>query len=278
MSSSSNIAILCNDLLLNSARTAWVKSLASQLQIPLLRDQSPDSITSAEFVLLVDETRVALQQTGRKAPGPILVEFTEGSVDHRRKFGGGKGQMIAKAVGIKSGCYPHVLDATAGLGKDSFVLASLGCPVTLLERSPIVQVLLQDGLMRALSFAREQDPELLVVLQRMQLITQDSGAYLASLDASALPDVIYLDPMFPERNKSADVKKEMAAFHDIVGKDEDADSLLPLALERVNYRVVVKRPRKAPFLNNQTPSYQLEGKSSRYDIYTIKKLPDHLNS
>ncbi|WP_331346361.1 class I SAM-dependent methyltransferase [Cellvibrio sp. UBA7661] len=278
MSSSSNIAILCNDLLLNSARTAWVKSLASQLQIPLLRDQSPDSITSAEFVLLVDETRVALQQTGRKAPGPILVEFTAGSVDHRRKFGGGKGQMIAKAVGIKSGCYPHVLDATAGLGKDSFVLASLGCPVTLLERSPIVQVLLQDGLMRALAYAREQDPELLVVLQRMQLITQDSGAYLASLDASALPDVIYLDPMFPERNKSADVKKEMAAFHDIVGKDEDADSLLPLALERVNYRVVVKRPRKAPFLNNQTPSYQLEGKSSRYDIYTIKKLPEHLNS
>ena len=278
MSSSSNIAILCNDLPLNSARTAWVESLASQLQIPVLRDQSPDIITSAEFVLLVDETRVVLQQTGRKAPGPILVEFTEGSVDHRRKFGGGKGQMIAKAVGIKSGCYPHVLDATAGLGKDSFVLASLGCPVTLLERSPIVQVLLQDGLVRALAFAREQDPELLVVLQRMQLITQDSGAYLASLDASALPDVIYLDPMFPERNKSADVKKEMAAFHDIVGKDEDADSLLPLALERVNYRVVVKRPRKAPFLNNQTPSYQLEGKSSRYDIYTIKKLPDHLNS
>ena len=278
MSSSFNIAILCNDLPLNSARTAWVESLASQLQIPVLRDQSPDIITSAEFVLLVDETRVVLQQTGRKAPGPILVEFTEGSVDHRRKFGGGKGQMIAKAVGIKSGCYPHVLDATAGLGKDSFVLASLGCPVTLLERSPIVQVLLQDGLVRALAFAREQDPELLVVLQRMQLITQDSGAYLASLDASALPDVIYLDPMFPERNKSADVKKEMAAFHDIVGKDEDADSLLPLALERVNYRVVVKRPRKAPFLNNQTPSYQLEGKSSRYDIYTIKKLPDHLNS
>ncbi|WP_049630323.1 class I SAM-dependent methyltransferase [Cellvibrio sp. pealriver] len=278
MSCSSNIAILCNDLSLDSARAAWVESLASQLQIPLLRDQSPDLITSAEFVLLVDDVRVVLQQTGRKAPGPILVEFTEGSVDHRRKFGGGKGQMIAKAVGIKSGCYPRVLDATAGLGKDSFVLASLGCPVTLLERSPVVQILLQDGLMRALAFAREHDPELLVVLQRMQLITQDSGAYLASLDTSAFPDVIYLDPMFPERNKSADVKKEMAAFHDVVGKDEDADSLLPLALEHVNYRVVVKRPRKAPFLNNQTPSYQLEGKSSRYDIYTIKKLPDHLNN
>jgi 16S rRNA (guanine1516-N2)-methyltransferase len=110
----------------------------------------------------------------------------------------------------------------------------------------------------------------------MQLLAQDSRTYLESLSAEQFPDVIYLDPMFPERQKTADVKKEMAAFHSIVGKDEDADALLPLALARVNYRVVVKRPRKAPFLNNQTPSYQLEGKSSRYDIYTLKKLPDQL--
>jgi 16S rRNA (guanine1516-N2)-methyltransferase len=101
---------------------------------------------------------------------------------------------------------------------------------------------------------------------------------LESLTAEEFPDVIYLDPMFPERQKTADVKKEMAAFHSIVGKDEDADALLPLALAHVNYRVVVKRPRKAPFLNDQVPSYQLEGKSSRFDIYTVKKLPDHLVS
>jgi 16S rRNA (guanine1516-N2)-methyltransferase len=112
----------------------------------------------------------------------------------------------------------------------------------------------------------------------MQLRSQDSRTYLESLTAEEFPDVIYLDPMFPERQKTADVKKEMAAFHSIVGKDEDADALLPLALAHVNYRVVVKRPRKAPFLNSQVPSYQLEGKSSRFDIYTVKKLPDHLVS
>jgi 16S rRNA (guanine1516-N2)-methyltransferase len=224
----------------------------------------------------VSAAEIQLQQTGRKAPGPIMVELTEGAVDHRRKFGGGKGQMIAKAVGVKAGVYPHVLDATAGMGKDSFVLATLGCPVTMLERSPVVQLLLQDGLRRAHEFAAVNDAELMQVINRMQLLLQDSYRYLDTLAPADFPDVIYLDPMFPERQKTADVKKEMAAFHSVVGKDEDADALLPLALARVNYRVVVKRPRKAPFLNNQPPSYQLEGKSSRYDIYTIKKLPDAL--
>lgn len=269
-----DLAVVCN----HPVQLLAAESFAQRLQLAFFHNQSPALISDATFVVVFDENGVALQQTGRKAPGPIHAEFTEGAVDHRRKFGGGKGQMIAKAVGIKAGCYPNVLDATAGLGKDSFVLASLGCTVTMLERSPIVQVLLSDGIARALAFAREQDVELLSVVQRMQLVMQDSRSYLDSLDVAAFPDVIYLDPMFPDRNKSADVKKEMAAFHEVVGKDEDADSLLPLALARVNYRVVVKRPRKAPFLNNQVPSYQLEGKSSRYDIYTIKKLPDHLNS
>ncbi len=268
------IAILSN----NASTSAQAEALAQLLQVPLLRDQSPEIITEYNFVVLFDTANIVLQQTGRKAPGPILAEFTEGAVDHRRKFGGGKGQMIAKAVGVKAGCFPNVLDATAGLGKDSFVLASLGCVVTMLERSPIVQALLGDGLKRAAHFARDQDTELYALLQKMTLVTQDSREYLTGLTEENFPDVIYLDPMFPERQKSADVKKEMAAFHSIVGADEDADALLPLALTRVNYRVVVKRPRKAPFLNGQTPSYQLEGKSSRYDIYTIKKLPDQLRA
>lgn len=266
------LAVVCNE----ESRRSAAESLAKQLGVSLFFNVEPTDLTSVEFVVLID-TRVALQQTGRKAPGPVLVEFASGSVDHRRKFGGGKGQMIAKAVGIKSGCYPKILDATAGLGKDSFVLASLGCDVVMLERSPVVQLLLEDGLMRGLEFAQYNDADLSMILQRMALVKQDSRAYLAGLTASDFPDVIYLDPMFPERQKTADVKKEMATFHSVVGKDEDADSILDLALARANYRVVVKRPRKAPFLNNRTPSYQLEGKSSRFDIYTLKKLPDQLH-
>lgn len=271
---SDTLAVLCND----PNRSIPAEQFAARLHLPLLSDQAPASIADYGFVVMFSSSGIALQQTGRKAPGPIIAEFTEGAVDHRRKFGGGKEQMIAKAVGVKAGVYPRVLDATAGMGKDSFVLATLGCELTMIERAPVVHLLLQDGLQRALEFAREQDAELLHVINRMQLLSQDSRTYLESLSAEQFPDVIYLDPMFPERQKTADVKKEMAAFHSVVGKDEDADALLPLALTHVNYRVVVKRPRKAPFLNNQTPSYQLEGKSSRFDIYTIKKLPDSLPS
>jgi len=269
---SDTLAVLCND----PVRAAQAEQLSALLHLPLLSNQFPESILDYAFVVMFSPDAITLQQSGRKAPGPIIVEFTEGAVDHRRKFGGGKGQMIAKAVGVKASVYPRVLDATAGMGKDSFVLATLGCQLTMIERSPVVHLLLQDGLRRAQEFAREQDAELQHVINRMQLIAQDSRAYLESLTPEQFPDVIYLDPMFPERQKTADVKKEMVAFHSVVGKDEDADALLPLALAHVNYRVVVKRPRKAPFLNNQTPSYQLEGKSSRYDIYTVKKLPDVL--
>lgn len=268
-----SLAVVCNE----DSRRSAAESLAKQLDAPLFLNISPADITSAEFAVLIDQ-RIAVQQTGRKAPGPVFAEFAAGSVDHRRKFGGGKGQMIAKAVGVKSGCYPKILDATAGLGKDSFVLASLGCEVVMLERSPVVQMLLEDGLMRGIEFAQHNDAELLRILQQMTLVKQDSRVYLNQLAALEFPDVIYLDPMFPERQKTADVKKEMATFHSVVGKDEDADSILDLALARVNYRVVVKRPRKAPFLNNQAPSYQLEGKSSRFDIYTLRKLPDQLSS
>lgn len=253
------------------------QALADALGLPLLLDGIPELIVDSDYVLTFDNQGLALQQTGRKAPGPVRVEFTEGAVDHRRKFGGGKGQMIAKAVGIKPGVYPRVLDATAGLGRDAFVLATLGCQVQMLERSSIVSALLDDGLVRAQQFATAEDLTLLGVLNRMQLLAQDSRTYLDTLTQDHFPDVIYLDPMFPERQKSADVKKEMRAFHGLVGADDDADTLLPLALAHVNYRVVVKRPRKAPFLNNQMPSFQLEGKSSRYDIYTLKKLPESLN-
>lgn len=265
-------------LVCSPADLAGAEPLAQRLGLTLMPGTDPAHLEDHAFALVFSAAGLALQQTGAKAPGPIRADFTQGAVDHRRKFGGGKGQMIAKAVGLKSGVYPRVLDATAGLGKDSFVLASLGCQVQMIERMPIVHALLEDGLTRARDFALGEDPELAQIIVQMSLVSSDSKAYLESLDTDNYPDVIYLDPMFPERHKSADVKKEMRAFHSLVGADEDADALLPLALNRVNYRVVVKRPRKAPFLNNQSPSYQLEGKSSRFDIYTLKKLPDSLHS
>jgi 16S rRNA (guanine1516-N2)-methyltransferase len=248
------------------------REIASRLAIPLVETFDWRNPDAPDFVLHLSDKGLALQQTGKKAPGPVIAEFVSGSVAHRRKFGGGKGQMIAKAVGLnKGGQQLSIFDATAGLGRDSFVLATLGCELTMMERTPVVFELLSDGLQRGRDCG---DPDLLDILHRMTLLPGDSLEHLQTLAASEdKPDVIYLDPMFPERTKSASVKKEMAVFHSVVGGDDDADSLLPLALQAARYRVVVKRPAKAPLLNDQAPSYQLQGKTSRYDIYVNRKIP-----
>jgi 16S rRNA (guanine1516-N2)-methyltransferase len=220
----------------------------------------------AEFALQVGESGLQLVELGPKAPGPVRVDFVEGAVAHRRLFGGGSGQMIAKAVGVQSGVRPRVLDATAGLGRDAFVLASLGCEVQLIERQPLIAALLEDGLQRAL-----RNPDVASIAARMQLHQGNAIERMQAWQGEP-PQVIYLDPMFPHRDKSALVKKEMRLFRPFVGDDLDAPALLAAALALASHRVVVKRPRKAPIVDGPKPGYSLEGKSSRYDIYPLKTL------
>ena len=241
-----------------------------------LADLNPE--VEESFVLVATFTGLELHALGAEYGVSIRADFHGATTTYRRKQGGGKGQMIAKAVGVRSGVYPRVLDATAGLGGDGFVLASLGCSVTLLERVPAVRALLEDGLIQARAYGSANDAELLEVLDRMTLIEADSLSYLQNIADADRPDIVYLDPMFPVRNKSALVKKEMRVFHSLVGADPDADGLLPAALACAKYRVVVKRPRIAPALAGPEPNHALEGKSNRYDIYTIQKLPDGLNA
>ncbi len=130
-----------------------VEALAAEYQAQAehwaVRLGLPLQDASAAFAVQVGETGLQIQQLGPQAPGPVRVDFVEGAAAHRRVFGGGSGQMIAKAVGIAQGVRPRVLDATAGLGKDAFVLASLGCQMQLIERQPLVAALLEDGLARA---------------------------------------------------------------------------------------------------------------------------------
>lgn len=220
----------------------------------------------AEFALQLGADGLQLQELGPDAAGPVRVDFLEGAVAHRRQHGGGNGQMIAKAVGIQSGVRPVVLDATAGLGRDAFLLAQLGCPVTLIERHPLIGALLADGLGRALV-----DPEVAPIIARMDLRLGNAIELIRDWSAEP-PQVIYLDPMFPHRDKSSLVKKEMRVFRPLVGGDDDAAQLLQAALGLATHRVVVKRPRKAPSVDGQPPGYVLEGKSSRYDIYPKKAL------
>jgi len=220
----------------------------------------------AEFALQVSVDGLQLQELSASAPGPIRVDFIEGALAHRRQFGGGTGQMIAKAVGIQPGVRPTVLDATAGLGRDAFVLACLDCQVTMIERNPIVAALLSDGLRRA-----RLDSQVLGIVQRMPLLVGDAIELMLAWTVEP-PQVIHLDPMFPSRDKSALVKKEMRLFKPLVGADDDAPDLLAAALALASHRVVVKRPRKAPAIAGTAPTYSLDGKSSRYDVYAKKSL------
>ncbi len=242
---------------------------------------------SAPMCLAVTGSGVVLEQNGKRAPGPIKVDFASGAAEHRRKFGGGKGQLIAKAVGLKGTFLPRVVDMTAGLGGDAFVLASLGCQVHMLERSPVVYALLHDGLVRAESVQQAEeinDPveSLSAIAARLSSERTDALAWMERCTENQRPDVIYFDPMFPERKKAAQVNKSMQAFHALVGQDLDAGEVLHNALQTAIYRVVVKRPRLAvdvagdprfPALGLPAPSHQVVGKTSRYDVYTVKKLP-----
>lgn len=222
---------------------------------------------SERYQLVQTPERLELHDTHDPKVGAVYVDFVEGKAQHRRKFGGGKGQDIAKAIGLHKFKHPHVVDATAGLGRESFVLATLGCTVTLLERSPVVHALLADGLKRALA---SDDNEAAEIASRMTLHLVDTHAWLKTLCVDALPDVIYLDPMFPDRQKSALVQKEMRFFHEVVGADNDSDALLELARQHVKHRVVVKRPRHAPELDACKPAFVIGGKTVRYDVYLNK--------
>lgn len=258
------LAVACSEPLLGPR----ARILAEELGLPFLGQMDPKFVTDYPVLLWLDDGGLALQVTGRKAPGPVRAEFVSGKAGYRREHGGGAGQLVAKAVGLQRSRAPlHVLDATAGLGQDAYVLAGLGCNVTLLERSPVIHALLADGLERAALDAGAGP-----LVARMQLQAGDSIAWMQER-AGLLADVIYLDPMFPHRDKSARVKKEMELFRPIVGADDDAPQLLAAALEKARYRVVVKRPRKAPEVEGPAPSTQIEGKSSRYDVYALKALP-----
>lgn len=230
--------------------------------------------------LYIDERGLWLRQNG-KPPMQTQVDFVTGALFHRRRFGADRNIGLGKAVGADRRRDMVVLDATAGLGRDAFVLAVLGNQVTMVEREPALVALLQDGISRARKSAQEsKDDGLIGVLDRLTLISDDTVSMLQNHDGRF--DVIYLDPMFPERKKSASVKKEMQLLQRLHGDSaglanemERQSKLLDISLQYARYRVVVKRPKAAPnlgFSDSPQPTFSIAGKSSRYDIYTLESI------
>ncbi|MEZ5523826.1 MAG: class I SAM-dependent methyltransferase [Pseudomonadales bacterium] len=241
--------------------------LACQLSLPLLAKEQLENKDEFDLLIWVDQYGIGLRPPGRKAPNPVRVDFVGGSLGFRGKRSPHTRELVAKAVGAKQGHLPDVLDATAGLGRDAFVLASLGCQVKMIERSPVVNLLLRDAIQRG-----QADPYTADVVARMQLIEADAVDYLASHAAELRPEVVYLDPMFPERSKSASVKKEMQILQQLLGADLDTVQLFEQALRVATDRVVVKRPRIAPLISEMKPHHVVEGKASRFDVYHVKAL------
>ncbi|WP_225748430.1 class I SAM-dependent methyltransferase [Eikenella sp. Marseille-P7795] len=215
--------------------------------------------------LAAEEHGIVLHRAGSK--GSVWVDFTAGTAQHRRLHGGG--ELLAKAVGRSK--QPTVWDATGGLGRDSFVLAGLGLHVHIFEQHPAVYCLLADGLARAL-----HHPDTAETARRLTLHLTDAAAHMPLLAAqTGRPQVVYLDPMYPERRKSAAVKKEMAFFHELVGTAQNDAALFDAALAAATARVVVKRPHLGEFLCGREPDYQYTGKSTRFDVYRpLSPSPD----
>lgn len=231
--------------------------LAARLGLPLA---VPDG-SGFDLLLLVTPERLELHSRLWPRWAGVRADFV--SPAPRRRLQRAGGEAIVRAVGSRAGQDPpSVLDATAGLGRDAAVLAMAGCRVLAFERSPVLVALVQDGLERARSM-----PGLEALAERLELRCGDAREWLAAVaHAPAAPDVVVLDPMHPERRKSALVRKEMRVLRALVGTDPDAAELLAAARAAARQRVVVKRPLHAPALGPGV-SFALRGRRIRFDVY-----------
>ena len=243
--------------------TARAQELATRLGLPHCTAGAP----LVGLALAVTPRGLELRPLERHGPGPVQPEFVVGAFGHRRRQGFRRGEPLARAMGVHRHGPVHVLDATPGLGRDTFLLASLGCRVTAVERQPVMRELLADALARA-----QAHGDLAGVVARIELVCADARDVLAAGDVA---DVVLLDPMFPGRRGSALVRKEMRVLRRLVGDDPDAAELLAAALDAAPGRVVVRRPTGAPVIpSTRRPGHVVEGRRTRFDVYLIGARDD----
>lgn len=223
-----------------------------------MQDTTPgDAVRGFSFVLVRNAGGLELQAPHHPGFKPIRCDWTDAEMS--RRVAAGKQQLLARAIGLHKYKDLSVLDATAGLGRDGFVLAALGAQVTMVERQPLFAALLLDAHVRALTH-----PQWQAAAQRVEL---KAGNAVTLMAGARQWDIVHLDPMYPHRDKQALPQKEMQILRELTGSDPDADALLQPALAIARRRVVVKRPSHAPFLAGREPAFQLKGKQARYDVY-----------
>lgn len=234
---------------------------ASRLDLPLLDDPA-----AGDLALVLDERGWSLLDAARRIT--VRCDLSEGELGRRLRSGRPGERRLATALGLRRHPRPRVLDATAGLGRESVLAAALGCAVIACERSPVVALLLRDGLSRAAA-----DPALRDIVARIDRREADARDVLAALPETVQPDVVLIDPMFPGRERTALAKKEMQLLQRLLGVVDpgEEDELLAMALHHARHRVVMKRPPHAPALRaEREPDLTLRGRASRYDVYLVR--------
>jgi 16S rRNA (guanine1516-N2)-methyltransferase len=248
----------------DSGQIEKARQLSNDLNIPF----KDPSYQMSDFKLVYTDSFLELQSASDEKCGKawrMSIDLIGGSSGYRRKFNSSIKQPLAKAIGVKPNFRPTIVDATAGLGIDSFVIATMGCKVTLIERSSVLAVLLSDALSRA---ALHDDTR--AIVNNMSLKQGDSIMILRELQYQ--PQTIYLDPMYPHKKKSSLNKKEMRIIRKLVGDDVDAPLLFEEACKKALQRVVVKRPKGAPTIAKKIPTHVIEMKNSRFDVYITSHL------
>lgn len=268
----------------SSANTAEAEKIANHLKLPMVTcssianhlsefstNTSRNTQSSKEKNTLItnkseDMIMLCLSSSGlslQKGNMSLHCDFQD--MLSRIKPGKLQSELLVKAAKIKSSNSSvntslTAIDATAGLGQDSFLLAAAGFSVQMYEQDPIIAALLRDALQKA-----NRNPYLFPITKRMHL--HEENSIQALQNSSETPDVIYLDPMFPARTKSAAVKKKFQLLHELEQPCENEEVLLQAAEALLPRKIVVKRMLKGPYLAQKKPSYSLKGKSIRYDCY-----------
>lgn len=223
-----------------------------------MSDEVNKALDAAGLSLVRDQRGLVLVGDGMELVSDLA------AMKPRLKQGRLRQELLVKAARVKGVESPLVVDATAGLGQDSLLLAAAGFRVILFESNPVIVALLRDSLERV-----ADDAELAPIVSRMTVREGDSVAGLASLPER--PDVVLLDPMFPERRKSAAVKKKFQLIHHLELPCSNEEELLDAAVAAGPRKVVVKRPPKGPWLAGKKPSYAITGKAVRYDCLVLPR-------
>ncbi|MCI6711830.1 MAG: class I SAM-dependent methyltransferase [Firmicutes bacterium] len=232
-------------------------------------ENAPAHDQGAGLMLLLDDSGLSLTD------GKISLQADLTSMLPRLKKNNLERELLVKASRIKgmnaADGQLRAVDATAGFGEDSLLLAAAGYNVELYEYDPVIAALLRDALRRA---AKSSYDALRDAVSRMDLREGDSvSAMRAMAGSNEPPDIVLLDPMFPERRKSALVKKKFQLLQQLESPCEGADEseLLEAAEAAGPRRIIIKRPLKGPYLAGRRPGYSITGKAVRYDCIVIPR-------